>query len=95
VGNNALTRNVWGHDLRALLLIITGEFSLSWAGNPNGSVESSYIGRKVWDTTTDRMWICTGVGTASTAEWTDFAELLADQVAESILGTALAFAVAL
>lgn len=95
VGNNKNTHNVWGYDVRALFLAHDGEFSLTYAGDPNGGMGSNYLGRKVYDTVNKTIWVCTTVGTTSTAVWEDLADTIAAQVEENLLGEALAYSIAL
>lgn len=69
LGSNSGTQGVWGNDLNTLLLAIDGEFALRYTGNPNGFVASNYLGRKIYDTTTGKVWVCSVIGTALTAVW--------------------------
>jgi hypothetical protein len=92
---NAETRGVWGHDVRNLFLAHDNEFALTYNGNPNGNLESNYIGRKVWNNTTKVMWVCTTSGTAGTAVWESLSSLVAAQVGTLLNETAIAMAIAL
>lgn len=71
IGSNAQTSQVWGIDMNNLLLSYDGEFALRYSGNPNTFVASNYVGRKIWDVTNGKLWVCTSIGTALTAVWTD------------------------
>ncbi len=95
LNTNAETRSVWGFDVRALFLAHDNEFALTFAGNPNGSIESGYLGRKVWDTTNKELWVCTTIGTTATAVWESLSDLIAEQVNTAANETAIAMAIAL
>lgn len=95
VGDNAETFRQWGHDLNAVLLSLSDEHTLNHNGDPNGNVASAYLGRRLFDTSANRTWVCTTIGTTSTAVWEDQAELIASQVGEELLADAIAYSVAL
>lgn len=72
IGSNAATSQVWGIDLNNFALAVDGEFALKRSGNPNGFVASNYVGRRLYDSTNNKVWTCTTLGTALTAVWADF-----------------------
>lgn len=63
------TKGFWSSDLNAILLRHDSEFALTYAGDPNGNVSSTYVGRRLWDTTNKKMWSCSTIGNASVAVW--------------------------
>jgi len=63
------TKGFWSSDLNAILLRHDSEFALTYAGDPNGNVSSTYLGRRLWDTTNKKMWSCSTIGNAATAVW--------------------------
>lgn len=71
LGSNPQTQGQWGIDMNALLLVVDGDLSLSYAGDPNGNVASNYVSRKCFDTTRNKIWACSTIGTAGTAVWVD------------------------
>lgn len=95
LNTNAETRGVWGYDVRGILIAHDNEFALTFAGDPNGSIESRYLGRKVWDTTNKVLWVCTTIGSTSTAIWESMSDLIAAQVNTAANDTAIAMAIAL
>ena len=77
------TRGVWGYDIVNIVLAFDGEFSLTYAGNPNGQVASKYVGRKLFDTVGNDIYICTTAGTIATAVWMSMTQHVIDKVAQS------------
>jgi hypothetical protein len=63
------TKGFWSVDLNSYLMSIDSEFSLTYAGDPNGHVEAKYVGRRLWDTVGHKMWSASSIGNAATAVW--------------------------
>jgi membrane peptidoglycan carboxypeptidase len=89
------TYQFWGYDVNALLTALSNEFALTTTGNPNGLIGSAYAGRKIFNTVTHDIWICTVAGTTSTAVWINYTSHVVSQVSAGQGDAALVMAIAL
>lgn len=89
------TFGVWGYDIRQRLLDTSNEFALTTIGNPNGVMESRYLGRSAFDTTTGDLWLCTTIGVAGVAVWENYTQHVIDQVENTLNSRAVVMAIAL
>lgn len=69
IGSNTETFNVWGQDVRGVLVAFDNEFGLTCTGDPSGAVAGKYVGQKIVDNATANIYICKTPGTASTTVW--------------------------
>lgn len=81
--DRSATKGYWAADLVSLIKDFDIELSLTCEGDPNGSVASFYVGRKIFDTINNDIYICTLSGTSETAVWLNYTQHIIDRVAIS------------